>query len=268
MYIVYYKINIKEMNMKKILLSAVIFALFITPAFTQIKTLQPTIQQPLLTLVKPKILVQGHAQYYGNAKYISAYLTLKIDGKPLSNVKVRINKSLMMNHGNGNYGGSIPSNYDIKIGNELVFSVEFPKAPYLVGSPPPFTGKIVLGTYRIRNIINWVWPKPGQTIPTGRIISYLFKWDFTGSPAKTEFFIKDKSTNTKIFTKNTSAEQQSVMAGLFNSGKEYVMGMWAVDPIDKFRLSGVCSKGSRIDWYFSSTMIFNTGNKLTPFIRK
>jgi len=254
--------------MKKKLLSAVILTGLLIPALAQIKTLQPAIQQPVLTLAKPLIWVRGHAQYYGNARYISAFLTLKMDGKPLSNVKVWINNSLMMNHGDGNYGGSIPSVYHIKLGNELVFSVEFPKVPYPLGSPPPFRGKLVLGTYKIKNIINWVWPVPGQTIPTGRLLSYLFKWDFTGSPAKTEFFLKDKNTNTKIFTKHTSAEQQHVAAALFGPGKEYVMGLWAVDPIDKFRLTANCAKGSRIDWYFSSTMIFNTGKGLTPLIRK
>jgi len=250
--------------MKKNLLLVLIIIALITPAISQ--TL--TVKRPVLTLAKPKIHVTGHAQYYGNAKYISAYLTLKLDGRPLSNVKVYINKSLMMNHGNGNYGGSIPSTYKIKLGNELVFSVVFPKGPYRLGSPPPFSGKVKLGTYRIKNIIRWVWPKPGQTITFGRFLTFLFKWDFTGTPAKTEFFIKDKITNTKIYTKNTSSEQQNVMARLFSRGKEYVMGMWAVDPIAHFKLSKHCTKGSKIDWYFSNTMIFNTGKKITPFIRK
>lgn len=250
--------------MKIKLIFTIIFISLIMPALPQVRTLKPT----LLTLAKPKITVTGHAQYYGNAKYISAYLTLKIDGRPLSNVKVFINKSLMMNHGNGNYGGSIPSTYKIRLGNELVFSGEFPKAPYRLGSPPPFTGKVVLGTYKIKNIIKWVWPKPGQSIPVGRFIAYVFKWNFTGTPATTEFFIKDKSTNKKIFSKNTSAEQQSVLAKLFKSGKQYVMGLWAVKPIDNFKLSKYCERGSKIDWYFSSTMVFDTGKKLSPFIRE
>lgn len=244
-----------------------LFILFISltlSAFSQIRTLKPL----KLTQGKPKILVTGHAQYYGNAKYISAYITLKMNGRALSNLKVRINDSLMMNHGNGNYGGSIPSTYKIRLGNKLVFSAEFPKLPYRLGSPPPFKGKVILGTYRIRNIIKWVWPKPGQSIPTGRFLTYLFKWDFTGTPATTEFFIKDKKTNTKIYTKNTNAEQQSVMARLFSPGKEYVMGLWAVDPIDKFRLKNSCAKGSKIDWYFSSTMVFNTYLKVAPLIRR
>ena len=250
--------------MKKNLLLVLIFIALILPALPQIRTLET----PILTLAKPKIEVTGHAQYYGNAKYISAYITLKMDGRPLSNVKVRINNSLMMNHGNGNYGGSIPSTYRIRLGNKLTFTAEFPKTLFSFRSPPPFTGKIVLGTYKIRNIIRWVWPKPGQTIPVGNFLTYLFKWNFTGTPALTEFFIKDKKTNTKIFTKNTSAEQQSVMAGLFSPGKEYVMGMWAVNPIDKFRLTKHCTKGSKIDWYFSSIMIFKTEKRIAPFIRR
>ncbi len=250
--------------MKKNLMLALIFVALIVPSYSQTLTLQ----QPVLRLAKPKIWVQGHAQYYGNARYISAYLTLKLEGKPLSNVKVRINDSVMMNHGNGNYGGSIPTPYNIKLGNELVFSVEFPKMPYIAGSRPAYSGKVVLGTYRIKNIIKWVWPKPGQTIPAGRILTYLFKWKFTGTPAITEFYIKDKITNSKIFTKNTVAEQQHVMANLFKSGKEYIMGMWAVKPIDNFKLSKDCAKRSKIDWYFSNIMTFNTGKKLIPFIRK
>ncbi|MEN8223316.1 MAG: hypothetical protein ABFR36_08670 [Acidobacteriota bacterium] len=250
--------------MKKNFLLILIFIALITPANSQ--TL--TVKQPVLTLAKPKIWVQGHAQYYGNAKYISAYLTLKINGSPLSNVKVRINNSVMMNHGNGNYGGSIPSTYEIRLGNELVFSVEFPKGLYVAGSPPPFTGKVVLGTYKIKNIIEWVWPKPGQSISVGRFIAYLFKWNFTGTPATTEFFIKDKITNKKIFSKNTGAEQQSVLATLFKPGKQYRMGLWAVKPIDNFKISKHCAKGSKIDWYFSSIMTFDTGKKKAPFIRK
>ena len=120
--------------MKMKLIFTLIFAALIVPSYSQTLTLQ----QPVLSLAKPKIWAQGHAQYYGNAKYISAHLTLKINGKPLSNVKVYINKSLMMNHGNGNYGGSIPSTYKIRVGNELVFSIVFPKGPYRLGSPPPF----------------------------------------------------------------------------------------------------------------------------------
>ncbi|MCK5003684.1 MAG: hypothetical protein KAS21_01255 [Candidatus Aminicenantes bacterium] len=250
--------------MKMKLVFAIISIALIMPALPQVRTLKPT----LLTLAKPKIHVTGHAQYYGNAKYISAYITLKIKGRPLSNVKVWINNSLMMNHGDGNYGGSIPSTYRIRLGNELVFTAEFPKTLYRTGSPPPFTGKIELGSYKISNIINWVWPKPGETLPMGRFLTYLFEWDFTGTPARTEFFIKDKSTNKKIYTKILSAEQQSVMAGLFKPGKEYVMGMWAVRPIDNFKLSKYCARGSKIDWYFSSTMIFNTVKSFTPLIRK
>lgn len=252
---------------KSFILTLIIIGLAI-PAIAQIKTLQPTIKQPVLTLAKPKIHVTGHAQYYGNARYISAWVTLKIDGKPLSNVKVWINNSLMMNHGDGNYGGSIPTPYLIKLGNKLTFTAEFPKTPFSLGSPPPFTGKIILGSYKISNIIKWVWPKPGQVIPVGNFLTYLFKWNFTGTPARTEFFIKDKKTNTKIYTINTSAEQQSVMAGLFSQGKEYIMGMWAVNPIGKFRLSKHCARGSKIDWYFSSVMVFKTGKKSAPFIRR
>ncbi len=250
--------------MKKNLLLAVIVIAIIMPSYTQ----ELTFKQPVLTLAKPKILVRGHAQYYGNARYISAYITLEIDGRPLSNVKVRINNSVMMNHGNGNYGGSIPTPYIINLGNELVFSVEFPRTLYATGSRPPYSGKVTLGSYRIRNIIKWVWPNPGQTIPMGRMVAYLFEWDFTGNPAKTEFFIKDKRTNKKIFTKHTAAEKQSVMASLFKSGKEYIMGMWAIKPIDHFKLSKVCKKGSKIDWYFSNLMTFNTGKPLSPLIIK
>ena len=134
--------------MKMKLIFAIIFVGLVIPALSQIRTLGT----PMLTLAKPKIKVTGHAQYYGNAKYISAYITLEINGKPLSNVKVRINNSLMMNHGNGNYGGSIPSTYKIRLGNELVFSAEFPKTIYRMDSPPPFSGKIELGSYKISNI--------------------------------------------------------------------------------------------------------------------
>jgi len=48
--------------MKKNLMLIIIFAALITPAFAQIKTLQPTIQQPILTLAKPKIHATGHTQ--------------------------------------------------------------------------------------------------------------------------------------------------------------------------------------------------------------
>lgn len=250
--------------MKKKLLFTVLFISLIIPALPQVKTIKPTV----LTLAKPKIKVTGFAAYYGNAKYVSASISLELNGKPLTNVKVRINNSVLNNHGNGTYNGAIHSPYRIKLGNELVYTAEFPKTLYRTIAPPPFIGKIELGSYKISNIINWVWPKPGQTIPTGRFLAYLFKWNFTGTPAPTEFFIKDKKTHKKIYSKTTSAEQQSVGATLFNSGRKYVMGMWAVDPIDKFKLSKHCARGSKIDWYFSSTMVFNTENGLTPLIRK
>lgn len=201
-------------------------------------------------------------------KYVSASLTLEMNGRPLKNVKVRINNSLLTHRGNGSYGGAIPSTYHIRLGKKLVYSVEFPKPLIRASHVPPCKGKIILGTYKISNIVRWVWPRPGQTIYMSRILTCLFKWDFTGRPAPTEFFIKDRATNTRIFSKTLSAEQQKVSARLLKPGKEFVMGIWASSPIGKFRLSRHCKAGSKIDWYFSNTMTFNTGRRLKPFIRK
>lgn len=253
--------------MKRNLIFTFIFlTLIIMPALSQIKTLKKT--PKLLTLAKPKIKVTGFAAYYGNAVYVSASITLEMNGRPLTKVRVRINDSLLRSQGNGTYNGAIVSPYRIRIGNKLVYTVEFPKTLYMASSPRPYTGKIVLGTYKIKNIVRWVWPQPGQTIPATLLRAYNFKWNFTGNPAPTEIFIKDKKTNTKIFSKILSTEQHNVNSRLFHPGRDYAMGIWASSPLGKFKLSKHCAPGSKIDWYFSNIMTFSTQRMLRRLIKK
>lgn len=253
---------------KKRVTFIILFVVLVIPSFSQFKMINPGNQ---LKIITPKINVTGFAAYYGNADYISVYIKLMYKGRPLSTPIVRLNNSVINNSGNGEYHGALTPYNNIRVGDRLVFTAEFPKRRLYGLGKPLFSGKIILATYQISNIIEWVYPMPNQVINIGGVLNIPLRWNFTGTPKTTELFIKDKATNVKIYSKNINNEIQKISASLLKPGKEYRMGLWAVDPLDNFRISKNCDASSRVVFYFSDIMTFKTGKELrilSPVIRK
>lgn len=212
-----------------------------------------------------RIQISGWANYYGNADYISVTARLAWKGRPLSGVIVRLNEAVITDRGGGEYVGALTP-YVVRLGADLAFSVEFAKPATPMLRKPPFAGRVTLATYRIANIVEWVFPVPKQVINLSAFPALLtLRWNFTGAPATTEIFIKDRATNTKVFSRHLAAESVTIPTKTLSPGKEYVFGAWAFDPIDRFKITRAAAPGSDVVWYFNDTFLFSTqGAGLLP----
>jgi len=243
----------------KIKFLVVLFCLLlIIPSFSQSR-----IRNPWNAIRNPVIKVNGSMTYYGGSAsgYLSYSLNFSRNGKPVKDIKVLINNNSNTynnNPGHGWIGGSL-SPYTLRYGDNITISIVVKKKFSRFHSLRGNTKKILLATLKVKNIIKWVYPRPGQAIllpnPT---LSIPFRWNFTGSPVRTELYIRDKTTNTKIFSHIINGENQRIRANIFKHRRTYIMGFWANAPIDSFSLSGNASLRSNVKFYFCNSMNFST----------
>jgi len=213
---------------------------------------------PTLVPAENQVKITGWANYYGNADYISVSVRLTWKARPLSGVIVRLNEAVITDRGGGEYVGALTP-YVVRLGADLAFSLEFPKSVTPLLHRPPFAGRVTLATYRIANIVEWVFPVPKQVINLSAFPALLtLRWNFTGAPATTEIFIKDRETNDKVFSRHLAAESVAIPTKTLRPGKEYVFGVWAFDAIDKFKNTRAAAPGSEVVWYFNDTFLFST----------
>ncbi len=239
--------------MSKRILSFLLAALLLAPVLAAQGRSLPT-----LVPADDQVKITGWANYYGNADYISVSVRLAWKGRPLSGVTVRLNEAVITDRGGGEYVGALTP-YVARLGDDLAFSVEFPKLPAPTLRQPSFVGRVTLATYRIANIVEWVFPVPKQAINLSAFPALLtLRWNFTGAPATTEIFIKDRATNDKIFSRHLAAESVAIPTKTLRPGKEYVFGAWAFDPIDRFKITRAAAPGSEVVWYFNDTFLFST----------
>jgi len=246
--------------MKKRAFIFVIMVVIAIPLIPQYKMLKTT---RTLTLSRTKIKVDGYVAYYGNARYISAHIELSYNGKPITTPVVKINNRELANYGNGKYTGVITPYNGIAVGDRFVFTAKFPKGDIHILGEESYAKEIILATYRVDNIINWVYPKPRQVINVKNVLTVPLRWDFTGTPKPTELYIKDAATNKKILSKIISNESLKVSPSLFKPGKTYRMGLWAYDPLGNFKITNMYNASSKVVFYFSDVMTFKTGNEIS-----
>lgn len=242
----------------KLLIVLLVFIL-VLPSFAQISRANSR------AATLSKIKIKGGITYYGSngSGYLSMLMNLTRNGRPVTDAKVLINNdpnTYNNNLGTGWIGGSI-FHYNLQLGNKITISIvlknKFSRNPL---DRRRLTKKIVVATLKVSNIIEWVYPTPGQVIampPFGS--SILFKWNFTGSPIRTELYIRDVATNNKIYSRMiTNTESQRINPRILRKGKEYKMGFWSDVPHEYFKITRNVAPGSEVSFRFCNSMKFKT----------
>jgi len=199
-----------------------------------------------------KILVTGHSQYLG---YLNAYLNLSKNGTALPGQKLYLDTLLLNDQGGGLYTGGTPHAYDVKRRGTISIKL-MPKGTLLPASR--FPKEIVLGTYTIKNYIEWIFPLPEAVISLGRPImrSIRFRWNYTGTTQNTKVTVKNFTTNTEIFTQNIVAEEIDIPVHLFVRGNKYRFDLEVIGPMGQFKLTDATAPGSKIDFYYWDHLYF------------
>lgn len=230
---------------------------FCGTALTLCLIAQPLIAGPQRLPLLPgsdKILVTGHSQFLG---YLNAYLTLKRKNIPINGQRVYLDRLLLTDQGGGVYTGGTPYAYDVSGGKTVVIKL-VPKEP-LQGSHP-LVKEIALGSYAIKNTIQWVYPLPDAVLTIGAPVplmrSITFRWNYTGATLNTKVTLKDFTTNTELLTRTVVAEFIDIPTNLFVHGHKYRFDLEVVGPMGQFKLSDATAAGSKIDFYYWNHIYF------------
>jgi len=250
------------MILKKTTLSIVFFAaiLFICQGSGFTKT-SGTLTVP--SKIEPKILVKGSSQYLG---YLNAYLTITKKGVPQNGLEIYLDNLKLMDRGSGNYSNGTPFSYNIKVGNVIRIRQKPSKSSPIrekVGKKE--LREILLGSYKVNNTIQWVFPKPDGVIPLGRVAGAAmltqkikFQWNYTGRVLKTKVTIKDFTKNVEIFNQIVTGESVLVPKSLFKAGRKYRFDLEVDGPMGKFVMTDNVARGSEILFYYWGHIYFMT----------
>ncbi len=232
--------------MKKIIIGTVM-ALCLTSALLISQTKGVTIP-----FGSDKILVNGHSQYLG---YLNAYLNLAKNRSPLAGQTVYLDALRLTDRGGGLYTGGTPFAYDVTAMNTIVIKLKQKGLP-VPGSRT--TGDIVLGTYAVKNHIQWVHPLPDAVLPLARPLlrTVKFRWNYTGTVLNTKVTLKNFSTNTELFTATVTAEEIDIPAHLLTTGNRYRFDLEVLGPMGQFKLTDATAPGSKIDFFYWAHMYF------------
>lgn len=202
-----------------------------------------------------KIKINGHSQYLG---YLNAYLNVTRAGRPVNGLKIFLDKLQLSDRGGGIYSGGTPYSYNIKPGN--VITIRLQPSPLV---SPRDRKSTVLATYKVNNVIQWVYPKPDGVITLGRPPSasllgrsIKFQWNYTGRTRKTKVTIKDFSKNVVIFSTTVMAESVMVPRSKFVPGRKYRFDLEVDGAMGKFVLTNNVQPGSEVLFYYWAHMYF------------
>jgi len=200
-----------------------------------------------------KVLVTGHSQFLG---YLNAYLTVKKGGSPLLKQNVYLDKLKLRDLGGGNYSNGTPFRYDIEAHKKITISMV--PATILhpgIRKPEP----VVLGTYKVNNHIEWVYPRPNSKIALSPLLirTIKFRWNYTGKVLKTRVRIKNFTTNTEVFNRTVTAEEINVPARIFVRGNRYRFDLDVVGPMGLFRMTKATAPGSKVEFYYWDHIYFD-----------
>jgi hypothetical protein len=242
--------------MKKSIVAIAIVLLSLAPALlAQGKPITPYVPDT------DKIKVSGGTTYFAASPYLSISVRLAYRGNPVLHAKVRMNEVLLREGGDGFYAGSIPSPFLIALGQDQVITIE---APRLAPAPLPwahFTGRAVLATYRVDNLLQWLSPTPGQVIdlaacPLGEIPC---RWKFKGAPVKTRMSVRDTADRAEVFSRLTEDEDLTIPTAVLRPGKTYEIRIGTSNfspgagPMARFKLGKLAAPDSdvRYDWEYN-----------------
>ena len=242
--------------MKKIIVAIAMIPLFLAPALLA--------QGKIITPVVPgadKITFIGGTMYYAGSPYLSISAHLTKGGVPVLHGKVRMNGILLRESSDGFYAGSIPTPFHAEIGQEQVFTI----APALV-SRTITSEQVVLATYRVDNLIQWLSPTPGQVIdlaayPLGELPC---RWNYRGRPVMARLRVVDTATRAEVFSRMTDGEELTIPTAALSPGKTYSVRIDTsrmnpgCGPLGRFKLAKLAAPDSDVRFDQDYSFTFST----------
>ena len=229
----------------------IIFSLII---FTAIQiNLTGTTKPTLIRFGSDKILVIGHSQFLG---YLNAYLNVSKGGTPLTKQDIYLDRLKLRDIAGGNYSNGTPYRYDIEAEKKITISLVPKTLLYQPGKRPK---PIILGTYKVNNHIEWVYPSPDSKISISPTLlrTLKFRWNYTGKILRTKVRIKNFTTNTEVFNRTVTAEEISVPAHIFVRRNRYRFDLEVDGPVGLFKLTKVTAPGSKIEFFYWDHIYFD-----------
>ncbi len=201
-----------------------------------------------------RLKVVGTSQYLG---YLNAFLMVTKRGIPVNGLRIYLDKLKLNQLGGGNYSNGTPFHY--KVADGKFIRISYRPVRKFPGIKPTRSKPVILGVYRIKNHIEWVFPLPESVISVRRLLSrsVKFRWNYTGAILKTKVSLKNFNTNTLIFQKTVTAESINIPVTLLKPGTKYRFDLEPVGPMGKFRLSRYTAPGSKIEFYYWDHLYFN-----------
>lgn len=240
-------------RIKRIILSMAVFLLVLFVNLNSGAEGMPGAQK--FSRLGQKIKINGHSQYLG---YLNAYLNVTKGGRPVTGLNIFLDKLQLSDRGGGIYSGGTPHSYNIKPGNVISIRLKPSRlAPVRERKPA------LLASYRVKNVIQWVFPKPDGVITLGRTSppsllgrSIKFQWNYTGRVRKTKVTVKDFTKNVVIFSKTVMAESVMVPRSKFIPGRKYRFDLEVDGPMGKFVLTDKVQPGSEVLFYYWGHIYF------------
>ncbi len=203
-----------------------------------------------------KLKVVGFSAYLG---YLNVALNITRGGVKVDDIKIFLNELLIKGGGAGYYSSGTSYHYEVQPGKKIIIS--YLQSPS-ISKERRRSKPIILGTYRINNIIEWVFPQPNAVIPVGgRTLSRTirFRWNYTGRVLNTRVTITEfKKGGRTIFNRTIVGESIEIDKALFKIGTKYRFDIEVVGPMGHFRLSEYTAPGSKIDFYYQDHLYFMT----------
>jgi len=239
--------------MKKIIVTIAMISLFVVPVLlAQGKGISPVVPG------SDKITVVGGTVFYAGSPYLSINVHLTKMGVPVLHGKVRMNGILLRESTGGFYAGAIPTPYKVALGEEQVFTIAQARVPRTI-TPE----QVVLATYRVDNLIQWVSPTPGQVIdlaaiPLGELPC---RWKYTGTPVMARLRVVETASRTEVFSRKTDGEELTIPTVTLRPGKTYIISIdtsrfsSGCGPLGRFKLAKLAAPDSdvRFDQEYSFT---------------
>jgi hypothetical protein len=246
-----------EGGMKKILITITMISVFMVPALlAQGKGITPIVPG------SDKLKITG-VMGFMQTKYLGMVIKLNCMGRPVLNANVWLNNWPLENRGGGEFRVTVDK-YTARVGDKLELAVELPRERLLLVKPP-FEGRQVLASLVIDNIIEWVFPMPGQVID---LSSYSMgfiscRWNFTGTPVRVFFELFNTADPDRIiFSRTIEAEAVNVPLSVVTPGNEYRMTVdddsTGSPPLGAFKMSKLAAPGSSLVYYFVAECTFST----------
>ncbi len=201
---------------------------------------------------KKRLKVVGTSQYL---TYLNAALDISEGGRPVEGLKVYLNEVQLSDRGGGFYSIGTPYPYKMALGKTIVISY-LPEEPLrrIHERPRP----IILGTYKINNYIEWVYPLHNSTISLGSSASsyMIFRWNYVGRILKTKVSLQDFTKKVDVFSTVVTDEKVAIPKNLLISGHTYRFDLEVIGPMGQYKLTEATARGSRIDFYYWGHIYF------------